>query len=145
MKYVTDLPIEIRRDWAIELKSGRWIQTDAVLRRIKKNGEPCPPEHCCMGVLCEMAYARGIVVKNTGGEQGWYITYGERPASNYPPQEVWAWVESPDNDPFYVNPSDVPEIESYEPLGVNLFKLNDLYHYTFDQIADVIYPEGKDG
>jgi hypothetical protein len=68
-----DMNPEIRAQWCAALRSGNYPQTQGQLRRTKP-GDGAEPGYCCLGVLCELAVAAGIITRYDG-PQG-YLPYG---------------------------------------------------------------------
>jgi hypothetical protein len=118
---------DIKAKWVADLRSGKFPQTDSVLR----NDEG----YCCLGVLCDL-YSR-----ETGVEwlhnKGDYSMHGNNTTL---PIEVRAWAKLADEFGGYV------EVETDEGGAANpsylanpsLTELNDSWAYDFKMIADVI-------
>lgn len=130
---------EIKARWLAALRSGEYIQGHQRLR----DGDG----YCCLGVLCEIAVADGIVQRE--GDEGYVSVENCGDSSNtHLPISVASWASvdfmgdiarikgeaCPDagDDPHCGNPGcarcDI----------VRLVELNDEKGYSFEQIAEVI-------
>jgi len=67
----------VKRKWVAALKSGKYKQGKRRLRDRKK--------HCCLGVLCEIAVAEGVIPKYKGSEIFLPLEV-----------QVWAGLDQPD-------------------------------------------------
>jgi hypothetical protein len=119
-----DMNPEVRTLWLKALRSGEYKQTQSWL---EKDGG-----FCCLGVLCKLAQAEGIVSR-TYDERG-VIRYGD--TSGYLPLEVIKWAGLDRNDPYC----------EFTTVGGDvhngwLTALNDDWGLPFEQIANAI--EGK--
>ena len=125
---------EVAMKWVGFLRSGDFQQTYGRLRReepykaILSWGDE-PAGHCCMGVLCELAAAEGIIE-------------GFLSSDIYLPEEVWTWAGTDGNNPvlsFPVEESPAPESVLTGLTGVlQLTELNDSKEWSFERIADLI-------
>lgn len=107
---------EIAKKWVTELRSGRYQQGTGYLRKEGK--------YCCLGVLCELAVADGIISWELPRMEGGPDTIGNTKDSGLPPSTVcdWAGLKSPEGT--------LPD-DSY------LSKLND-EGLNFNEIAELI-------
>lgn len=84
------MKLEIAKQWAEELTSGRWKQC----RKHLASGDG----HCCLGVLCEMAHQSGVVPRHQ--THSGLVFFGE--ADTALPWQVVEWAEMK-SDVGYVN------------------------------------------
>lgn len=122
---------EVKDKWIAALESGEFTQGKRFLHTRKSNGQET---HCCLGVLCELAYREGVVTRELqeefvrgGGRQYLYGFSGYSAL----PEEVLKWAGLHSRLPT------VPMAE----LGLGnhgLAHLNDGAGYTFSDIAIVI-------
>lgn len=104
---------EIKAEWVKRLRSGQYEQGRSALSY--------QGSYCCLGVLCEIAAERGIVIKTTHGDDG--VTYDN--ATVLLPIKVIKWAGLSDSAPVIGHEKD-------------LTVLNDLMGYDFNDIANVI-------
>lgn len=104
---------DIAQKWVDALRSGKYVQTQAVLTRNTEDG----PRHCCLGVLCELAVASGDI-DITVNNRDHHTSYDNR--SGMPPGSVLAWAELPSTKADYYA------------------TMNDTDHASFDEIASAI-------
>lgn len=139
---------EIKAMWVKALRSGDYYQGTDYLA-VKREGFA---EHCCLGVLCEIAKAQGIVAEKThpAGPSIRVFYNPNRPEGDFEhrslPVVVQEWAgltELHSSNPLvrlpdYIDPSDVPNM-GYDPKNpsVSLAELND-DRVPFDTIARVI-------
>jgi hypothetical protein len=118
---------EVKERWVAELRSGRWRQGRSYLRWKGSAGE----ELCCLGVLCELAVADGVIgVEPCGAARLWY-RYGDPVVAwddTLLPPQVVEWAGLADGDPLVV----VGDREW------GLSRVNDSLRFTFPEIADRI-------
>lgn len=140
---------EVKQIWLEALRSGNFGQCPGKLADGKGN-------HCCLGVLSELAVQEGVVTKEVeehtyetlDGEirVGHTVHYGHYLASNYLPREVaeWAFEEFDPNSAYWENPRVKDPRPATHPLhsgeNTDLANLND-EGLTFHEIADVIEKE----
>lgn len=108
---------EVKEKWVAALRSGQYPQARGVLNRTE------PPGFCCLGVLCELAAAEGVVSKSTGSVRA---SYGEDSKAYLLPYEVQEWA-GVDESPVVVD----------NGYTVYLTEEND-GGQSFKQIADLI-------
>lgn len=61
---MTKMNPEIRDEWAAALESGKYKQGTGYLHAVETD------EYCCLGVLCEIAKAKGIITSEIKTTQG---------------------------------------------------------------------------
>ncbi len=86
---------DIAERWAQELESGKWLQGDGNLRRLRSLDDTVSL-HCCLGVLCEMAVEAGVIPPPTQVKAlntGTY-TYMEHMIGVPPDVRNWAGVRT---------------------------------------------------
>jgi hypothetical protein len=87
---------DVRDRWAAALESGDYAQGRGCLTSLTVvDGDPTP-RYCCLGVLCELAAADGVVIVdvNNGNRR-----YGATLSRNYLPPEVVRWAGLDGVDP----------------------------------------------
>lgn len=118
----------IKEKWVAALRSGDYKQGKKVLHNEDNN------TYCCLGVLCDIAVAEGVVegvetkedLRLIGGESDiWVDATMYDGAYATPPRSVQAWAGIDDL-------GSLPGTDKY------LTNLNDYKGYTFDMIADEI-------
>lgn len=82
---------EAKREWVEALRSGKYTQGKGRLGY--DWGSNTEPHYCCLGVLCEIAYEKGIV-KKTRESDGSYI-YDD--SMHLLPRSVQEWADVDDN------------------------------------------------
>lgn len=115
---------EIAKRWAEALTSGKYKQTKGRLQRTKPGGKGEPVGFCCLGVLCELAVADGVIPPAycpdhlSGGMYGglWSTL----------PDEVQEWAGAEVDDP------------RLEPDHAPASYLNDKEGKTFEELAEAI-------
>lgn len=108
---------EIKNKWVAALRSGDYRQGKNALRK----GE----YHCCLGVLCEIAVAEGVVQQ--GIDHHGDSLYGPDEEYSFLPREVIKWSGFEVRNPYV----------EYEGDTHSLAGLNDKGK-TFSEIADII-------
>lgn len=103
--------------WLDALRSGKYKQGQGRLR--------LDNEYCCLGVLCELAFAQGIVKRRKCGTT---FLYGKRGEKVILPPEVADWAD------VEINPTIVFAADEI----VKITELNDEWQYDFNKIADII-------
>ena len=139
---------EIKARWVAALRSGEYPQ--AINRLRFEDG------YCCLGVLCELAVADGVISNLGMGEDGGFL-YGINPegqmAGGEPetsttvlPKAVieWAGIERIDSgspmvtaDESWIPKLNLHTVKSPDELPSELAGLNDL-GMSFTDIADII-------
>ena len=118
---------EVAEKWMETLRSGEYKQTTGKLANVERT------EHCCLGVLCELAIKEGVDVEvsvrldEDDGDDKFYTEFDKE--TGHPPDSVrkWAGMGSPSG-------------RLYQPAydeDTSLASLNDR-NWSFKQIADVI-------
>jgi hypothetical protein len=119
---------DIKAKWLADLRSGKFPQTDSVLR----NDEG----YCCLGVLCDL-YSRetGVEWEPRSSNQ-----FSMHSATSVLPDAVREWADLPHEHGGYVavtkSYGEGEETTLYHTPS--LTELNDQWQYDFRQIADVI-------
>jgi hypothetical protein len=126
---------KIKKAWIKALESREVngkpvVQTEGTLRRIGKttteDGRRAT-QLCCLGVLCEIAVAEGVIPKPEKTHGDFVYDAG---ATAELPDSVREWAGLDHND---------PEVKIEGLFGnVTLAGLNDNHEYTFADIAKVI-------
>lgn len=125
---------DIAQRWAEELRSGKYAQGRARLRKKPPRG---PEQFCCLGVLCEIAVADGVIEPGSpsgpraDGSLCWM--YGKSPEMAYLPREVVKWAKM-DSDQGLVG-AQAALLPGEQPT---LADMNDLAGADFEKIADFI-------
>lgn len=137
----TQEQVQILLDWAEDLESGNRIQTKERLTRLHPDGSR---SHCCLGVLSDRAAQAGVLnahLPTAGGQ----VAYGDYREHADLPVEVQQWTGLIGGSPSL----QVPEHLQYK-LGqdsqtlyrgsgrVSAMSLNDVYDFTFPEIAECI-------
>lgn len=130
---------EIKARWLEALRSGDYKQTDGYL-----NISSAIPEddefdgYCCLGVLCEIAVADGVIQKQRVSENS-FFEYGNPDKGDWDysvlPVSVQDWAGLTESNPSVnaIEADDDPLADNWMPLS----EPND-NGMTFDQIADWI-------
>lgn len=103
----------IQKRWVDALRSGKYKQGR---RRLRKGDE-----HCCLGVLCELAAEDGVVQRFQSGD---LYSYGDVVCLSFPPIDVMNWVG-------------LATAQGFLKAGESLTRLND-DGVSFDRIAEII-------
>jgi hypothetical protein len=119
---------EIKARWTAALRSGDYEQGFTLLQSEGK--------FCCLGVLCELAVADGIVTTSEGaGISGVpcvrYRSNDLDGSITSLPVAVLRWADLPGADPYVEDPNDVDRVFS-------LTEWNDDMKVDFPRIADII-------
>jgi hypothetical protein len=114
---------EVRERWLAKLRSGDYAQGRGGLRS-DATGDAVA--YCCLGVLCEVAREDDVVTLITHEPSDYYVAAGDSSDENggYLPKVVAAWAGLGSINPI-VN-------------GVSLSDYNDIRHYSFEAIADLV-------
>lgn len=117
---------EIAKRWVEALRSGGYEQTTGKLQRIEpgENGEPVG--FCCLGVLCELAVADGVIPPAFHSDLLGTGMYGEIGVNSTLPDEVQEWAGIEADDP------------QLEPTQTAASYLNDKEGKTFEELAEAI-------
>lgn len=122
---------DIVQKWVDALRSGDYRQTRGRLQRTVAKSDDVvygssEPGFCCLGVLCEIAVADGVI-ENLGPDSDGDIQYGAAGSRSTvgPTIDIYDWLD-----------------ETGGELGrLNLVSLNDDEGYSFEQIAEVLETE----
>lgn len=128
---------EVKRRWVNALKSGGYKQGRGALHRPKTATPSGEAEYCCLGVLCELAVAEGIAVRELRGDTYVYLSAEDVSdwASGDLPTAVAEWAGLPARDPKVLAPR--------RTVATYLSALNDDQDskgrsFTFAQLASSI-------
>lgn len=122
---MSDLNKGVIRQWIAALRSGEFKQTQGRLGEVAEDGSNA---YCCLGVLCELAMAEGLVRHQ---EKNFEWAYdGE---TMLPPTAVAHFI----GDPEYTYEVSIHDDE-FDSDRIELSSLNDDHAWTFEQIADVL-------
>jgi hypothetical protein len=124
---------KIRRRWVAALRSSEFPQISGNLRQQGGQFEDGQHGYCCLGVLCELAWAEGVVTGQWNARSGIW-SYGRNTETGVLPQEVVEWAGLDSDDPLVPNPAGS---ESDEAV-VSLTTVNDCYELPFPRIAGII-------
>lgn len=138
---------EIKERWLTALRSGKYKQTDGYLN-IQRNNPEAVPEgnlrgngYCCLGVLCELAVADGVIKKRHSPE-GDFFEYGNPEANDWDysvlPLSVKDWAGLTDTNP-YINDTFIDEDSDsdYPDNWIPISEPND-NGSNFEEIAQMI-------
>lgn len=133
---------DIAQRWVDALRSGDYEQGK---ERLARKGADGKTKFCCLGVLCEIALADGIVERKSydGDEDTYYRTVGDADDESCTslPLAVREWAGLGWRPGGVVDPQITSEVytdgDGYE-CPASFVDLNDSAGYTFAQIADVI-------
>ena len=140
--------------WVRELRSGKWKQRQGSLANLERT------EHCCLGVLCELAIEHGVNIEakpdfNSDNER--LLHFGE-PTPNLPegvkdpyvsvsylPAKVKEWAGMKTRDGVLpMAAQDELESKFGGACYFSLVDLNDKPDSSFRQVADIIDRYGED-
>lgn len=129
---------EIKAKWLDALRSGEYRQGQNVLKKSFSDNDK--PQHCCLGVLCEIAIKEGLNISATaeildGGYREWYFE-GQHESL---PLSVVDWAGLWQGIPVVPDPTREDYRDGSTPL-TNLAQLND-DGYDFNALADLIERE----
>ena len=133
---------DIAQRWVDALRSGDYEQGK---ERLARKGEDGKTKFCCLGVLCEIAVADGIVERKwyDGDEDTYYQTVDASDDSSCTslPLAVREWAGLKWQPGSVVDPQITSEVyadEDGDDYPASFVDLNDSAGYAFAQIADVI-------
>lgn len=119
---------DIADQWATELESGKWIQGREKLGYLNLEENP-NPQHCCLGVLCEMAVVAGVISRiEIPDISAGKVSYQYAEAREVLPESVQDWAGMS---------SDSGDLQGYSLAELNDGDTHQL-PFTFPQIAAVI-------
>lgn len=118
---------KIKAAWVQALRSGDYQQTFGQLQRVANADESRPLGFCCLGVLCELAVAAGVINRygnpySSGVEYG--MEYTRSSGGLVSAVTKWANLNS--------------TVVIIDGEGRSLASINDGRDFTFAQIADLI-------
>lgn len=132
------MDVELKAEWVKRLRSGEIKQGKNVLHRVEDGTQ------CCLGVLCEIAFERGVVdrrIKSRNGSVSDGLVYNYGPKGTEPDNGVYSLPDTTWSDLRL--PPVVTEWARVDPRGVHnlsepsLANMND-NGGTFVEIAEVI-------
>lgn len=141
---------EIRDRWEAALRSGEYQQGRGQLGRYPEEDldgrhvDTARPAFCCLGVLCELAVADGVVTRDVMHRfVGYRAPDDEFVAYKFPPLAVAEWAGLTTTNPFVSIPEDDPlrsfTTENHVVDGqATLSALNDSLGADFARIADAV-------
>lgn len=117
---------DVKEKWVRALRSGEYEQTGGALAKPTDLGGI---NYCCLGVLCELAVAEGVVTRHMTNpiSRMAYINYGNRRETQELPDEVIEWAGLIGRDPSIQDGDEPSSLAFANDGGMN-----------FDQIADLI-------
>lgn len=118
---------DIKERWITALRSGEYEQGTATLRGIDG-------KYCCLGVLCELAVADGVVGRATKDTYGHLYRSTADLADcqkSYLPLAVQQWAGLNSTSPRVTG-------VAYYDGEIDLASLNDSGSFSFHAIADII-------
>lgn len=136
---------ELIRKWVTALRSGKFTQARTKLARINADGTM---SYCCLGVLCEIAVADGIIEPGVNASCDCkdpdcvvsaardYLSYSGTYAM--PPDTVFRAVYGDSTESALGDTDNWVVADPIIGYRIGLADLNDCKEYTFDQIADAI-------
>jgi hypothetical protein len=116
----------IKSAWVDALLSGRYEQGENYLNRQPVDG--APNKYCCLGVLCELAVAAGVVTSSSVERNAFEppsVGYGADSINTVLPPEVQKWAGLDESNPALLG-------------NYSASYLNDVLGMNFEQIAAVI-------
>lgn len=139
---------QIKARWVAALRSGNYEQARGRLCYVRANeNQVLTEKYCCLGVLCEIAVADGVIAKSTEnprhGDGSWARSFfdpnnTEDRATGDLPGKVAKWAYGLSQGAFRNEYSTDPLVR----IGVNderrLSGCNDTLGLDFNQIADLI-------
>jgi len=114
---------EIRDAWADALESGEYEQGIGSLTSVVNGKE----QHCCLGVLCQLAVKAGVIPEPEGSPTGARLLYGKEGENSFLPLEVQEWAGAEERTWFNYND---------ELRGADW--LNDIAELRFPEIAALV-------
>lgn len=130
---------EIKERWLAALRSGDYKQTDGYLNVSSDNPEGSEFDgYCCLGVLCEIAVADGVIQKQRVSGQN-FFEFGDPSRDDWDysvlPISVQEWAGLTEGNPSVnlLEEGDDPEADNWTPVS----EPND-NGASFEKIADLI-------
>lgn len=131
---------DIAVQWADALESGKFTQGYTFLKQenLYSEDESNPPQHCVLGVLCELAYEANAVPARRDFEGVWYFKNSDCAI----PQVVQEWAGLGSRDVrIHLTASDIshlpPNLQA-GPIKYNVDTLNDEGRWPLAKFADYI-------
>lgn len=118
---------DIKAKWVEALRSGKYKQGAAALKRVWSEENEENVEYCCLGVLCELAVEDGVLGPAEQKDNSYSRYYNEERSEL--PDAVMVWADIPQANPVF-------EIDVHGTRR-DAICLND-GGWTFEQIADII-------
>lgn len=121
----------VRDLWVAALRSGEYEQGTGQLGVIIDNDTDDVVRYCCLGVLCELAVADGVIERRDAVT----VVPGVRRLrfgglTKFPPDAVVSWAGLPGANPLVQRHESAPT--------TTLAGANDALEWTFDEIASAI-------
>jgi len=107
----------IKQLWIDALRSGEYTQAEGQLR-VRVHYNDGTYSYCCLGVLCELAVAEGVIETSTDGYAG---------RDKILPVEVMHWADLPDAFGSFGHPDTRQDLARSNDEGA-----------SFEEIADLI-------
>lgn len=131
---------EIKERWLTALRSGEYEQAEGYLNISAKNESDNEYDgFCCLGVLCELAVADGVIQKQRYAEEDFY-EYGDPESDDFDhsvlPRSVKEWAGLSDSNPS-VNDLSEDENPEFVDNWIPISEPND-NGASFARIADMI-------
>lgn len=118
---------DIKRQWVAALRSGEYSQGRGDLHNVNTQ------QHCCLGVLCDLAVKSGLpVVVREAFDGSGHTTYDG--LGDLVPPSIQEWAGLPDSNPTIEVGPDPDGWDDEDELA----QLNDDRGYSFARIADLI-------
>lgn len=115
---------DVKAAWVKALRSGEYKQGKDVLRNPKDD------TYCCLGVLCELAVADGVVTREDKESFSVYAASDDDYSMAIPPEAVRIWAGMEYHNPrLGVDKDGDPVMASWQ---------NDHMNADFNRIADLI-------
>lgn len=127
--------VENMRTFVEALRSGKFTQGSSQLEFTRDDGVT---RNCCLGVACRVASENGVelpiklVPSSSNYANNSYVAFDDE--TSFLPHSVVAWLGLRDTEHEY-RPNN-PDLIAEDGTERTATKLNDVYHYTFSQIAD---------
>lgn len=144
---------KIRNRWVAALRSGDYVQgvgrltTPAEHDEVGRYARTERYEHCCLGVLCELAVQDGIAERFVHWDDVTGATVGYRAVGSdswaesgwkFPPDVVVHWAGLTGDGNPVVQLASRPALVASVGAEARLAALNDIHGASFDVIADLV-------
>lgn len=114
--------------WVDALRSGKYAQATDRLKKVDPDtGEAF---YCCLGVAAEVHGLKSRLESETIGEYTGWVFVDDK--------DITYIGAMPDDTGNWLGLSRVNRRVRYNGVDASLVELNDLYHWSFDSIADAI-------